>query len=388
MSETEEGVIEEETEAEESAEGINEPPPPKKKKAEEPDCSCPGGAPGWMATFADMATLLMAFFVLILSFASVNVPKFEQVSGSLKVAFGVKRVIPAIEIPMGETLLRSEFTPTNAENTLIPDKSQKTEDTTKKRIKDLTEEKDAPFTKEEELAQVMEALEEELAAGLVEVATEGEDIIVEILNSSDNQPIANTEPGMSNIIPQEVLEVAKKVSDLKQDISSSIAIRDVSKDENRLAEQNSTQEDNKFEKVRSFLSEQIDQGLVEVERDGDKIVLRLGQQDSFDSGRAQIKSNFENTLQQVGAAMDYVGGIVKIEGHTDNIPVGFGSRFKSNWDLSSARSAAIADYILATTNLDAGNVSVAGFADSKPIESNSTPEGRARNRRIEVIVDG
>ena len=100
------------------------------------------------------------------------------------------------------------------------------------------------------------------------------------------------------------------------------------------------------------------------------------------------RSVFENTLQQVGAAMDYVGGIVKIEGHTDNIPVGFGSRFKSNWDLSSARSAAIADYILATTNLDAGNVSVAGFADSKPIESNSTPEGRARNRRIEVIVDG
>ena len=93
MSETEEGAIEEETEAEEAIEGINEPPPPKKKKAEEEDCSCPGGAPAWMATFADMATLLMAFFVLILSFASVNVPKFEQVSGSLKVAFGVKRVI-------------------------------------------------------------------------------------------------------------------------------------------------------------------------------------------------------------------------------------------------------------------------------------------------------
>ena len=184
------------------------------------------------------------------------------------------------------------------------------------------------------------------------------------------------------------MEVAKKVSDLKQEISSNINMKDGAKDENSLAEQNSTQEDNKFEQVRSFLSDQIDQGLVEVERDGDKIVLRLGQQDSFDSGKAEIKSNFENTLQQVGAAMDYVGGIVKIEGHTDNIPVGFGSRYKSNWDLSSARSAAIADYILATTNLNAGNVSVAGFADSKPIESNDTPEGRARNRRIEVIVDG
>ena len=388
MSETEEGAIEEETEAEEAIEGINEPPPPKKKKAEEEDCSCPGGAPGWMATFADMATLLMAFFVLILSFASVNVPKFEQVSGSLKVAFGVKRVIPALDIPKGETLLRTEFTPTNAENTLIPDKSQQTEDTTKKNIKDLVEEKDATFTEEQELAQVIETLEEEIAAGLVEVATEGDNIVVEILNTANNQPIANTEPGMSNVIPQEVLEVAKKVSDLKQEISSNINMKDGTKDEDSLAEQSSTQEDNKFEQVRSFLSDQIDQGLVEVERNGDKIVLRLGQQDSFDSGKAEIKSNFENTLQQVGAAMDYVGGIVKIEGHTDNMPVGFGSRYKSNWDLSSARSAAIADYILATTNLNAGNVSVAGFADSKPIESNDTPEGRARNRRIEVIVDG
>lgn len=388
MSETEEGAIEEETEAEEAIEGINEPPPPKKKKAEEEDCSCPGGAPGWMATFADMATLLMAFFVLILSFASVNVPKFEQVSGSLKVAFGVNRVIPALDIPKGETLLRTEFTPTNAENTLIPDKSQQTEDTTKKNIKDLVEEKDATFTEEQELAQVIETLEEEIAAGLVEVATQGDNIVVEILNTANNQPIANTQPGMSNVVPQEVLEVAKKVSDLKQEISSNINMKEGTKDENSLAEQSSTQEDNKFEKVRSFLSDQIDQGLVEVERNGDKIVLRLGQQDSFDSGKAAIKSNFENTLQQVGAAMDYVGGIVKIEGHTDNIPVGFGSRYKSNWDLSSARSAAIADYILATTNLNAGNVSVAGFADSKPIESNDTPEGRARNRRIEVIVDG
>ena len=65
-----------------------DPPPPKEPKPEE--CpECPGGSPAWMATFADMATLLMAFFVLLLSFANVNVPKFQQVSGSLAIAFGV-----------------------------------------------------------------------------------------------------------------------------------------------------------------------------------------------------------------------------------------------------------------------------------------------------------
>ena len=71
-----------------------EPPPPKEKQEECPTCEV--GAPAWMATFADMATLLMAFFVLILSFASVNVPKFEQVAGSVKLAFGVDRVAPEL----------------------------------------------------------------------------------------------------------------------------------------------------------------------------------------------------------------------------------------------------------------------------------------------------
>ena len=108
----------------EAAEGQNEPPPAKEKEKEKECPECPGGAPPWMATFADMATLLMAFFVLLLSFASVNVPKFEQVSGSLKVAFGVARVVPKIMLPMGETLLRTEFTPTEAERAIIPNKSQ------------------------------------------------------------------------------------------------------------------------------------------------------------------------------------------------------------------------------------------------------------------------
>ena len=104
-------------------EGSNEPEGPLPPLEVPPDCpECPGGSPPWMATFADMATLLMAFFVLILSFANVNVPKFEQVSGSLAVAFGVERVVPKIKIPMAETLLSTEFTPADAEATVIANK--------------------------------------------------------------------------------------------------------------------------------------------------------------------------------------------------------------------------------------------------------------------------
>ena len=78
-----------------------------------PDDDCPpckGGAPAWMATFADMATLLMAFFVLILSFAQMNVPKFKEVSGSMNDSMGVQRQVPVVE-PLRRTilLLRSLF---------------------------------------------------------------------------------------------------------------------------------------------------------------------------------------------------------------------------------------------------------------------------------------
>ena len=83
------------------------------EEEEEQECpKCPPpGAPAWMATFADMATLLMAFFVLILSFAEFNVPKFKQISGSLENAFGVQRLVPVVEQPKGTTVLTLNFSP-------------------------------------------------------------------------------------------------------------------------------------------------------------------------------------------------------------------------------------------------------------------------------------
>ena len=82
----------------------------EEEQEECPKCP-PVGAPAWMSTFADMATLLMAFFVLILSFAEFNVPKFKQISGSLKNAFGVQRVLPVVEQPKGTTILSLNFSP-------------------------------------------------------------------------------------------------------------------------------------------------------------------------------------------------------------------------------------------------------------------------------------
>ena len=91
---------------------------------------------------------------------------------------------------------------------------------------------------------------------------------------------------------------------------------------------------------------------------------------------------------RVGDALGNVGGQVRVEGHTDNIPVAFSERFRSNWDLSSARSAAVANFLLDNSQLQPGRVTITGLADSEPIADNSTAAGRAQNSRIEVIVDG
>ena len=369
-------------------EGSNEPEGPLPPLEVPPDCpECPGGSPPWMATFADMATLLMAFFVLILSFANVNVPKFEQVSGSLAVAFGVERVVPKIKIPMAETLLSTEFTPADAEATVIANKSQRTEDSTKEFVKQMTEDGESSSDLVEEYEQVVELLADEIDQGQVSVEIQGDEIVVDLIAPANAASSGSKGPSLSGKIPQEFLEIAQKITQVRADVAAPLVVQRPIEGDQR-AEGTASQTDDRLRAIRSALQDEIASGLAEVERDGDKVVIRLGQQDSFDSGSATLSAGFQPTLQKVGASIATVGGIIRVEGHTDNVPVGFSERFRSNWDLSSARSASVANYLIDNTSLEAGRLSVSGFADSKPVASNDTAEGRARNRRIEVIVDG
>lgn len=92
-------------------------PPPI--PAPEPDCEeCKSGAPAWIATFADMATLLMAFFVLILSFAHMNVPKFKNVSGTMNSTFGVQRSVPVVEPPTADNIIATNYRTAKVEPSL------------------------------------------------------------------------------------------------------------------------------------------------------------------------------------------------------------------------------------------------------------------------------
>ena len=366
--------------------GAQEPIPAKKKEEECPKCET--GAPAWMATFADMATLLMAFFVLILSFSSVNVPKFEQVAGSLKLAFGIKRVVAKVSIPMAETLIVSTFTLSEAAPTVIPQPTQTVDDSTRRNIKQMKDLNDAPADIQAEYQQVLEAMEYEVEQGQVVVSIEGEKIVVEVVeDAATSSQASDPSLGKGGRISQQTLEIAQGINEIASDIASEIVVKRQNQGLAK-AEGRATEAASKYEAIRAELSEQIEQGLAEVERDGDSVIIRLGQQDSFASGSAALQSGFEDTLISVGDALNNTGGMVRVEGHTDNIPVAFSERFRSNWDLSSARSAAVANFLLDNSQLQPGRVTITGLADSEPIADNSTAAGRAQNRRIEVIVDG
>ena len=363
------------------------PPPPKEPKPEE--CpECPGGSPAWMATFADMATLLMAFFVLLLSFASVNVPKFQQVSGSLAVAFGVARIVPMIDIPKGETILSTEFTPTNAEPTLIISKTQQVESPNEKYVKELTEENEAEKDVEADFIEVLQALENEVEQGQVKVFIKNEQVIVEMVeNLNDDLSQGKENQRMGGKVSQETIEIAKKITETQAAVISDVILQRPTKG-NSAAEGSGERSSEKFETIRAALTQEILNGLAQVERDGDSIIIRLGQQDSFRSGSADLQDSFASTLSSVGDVLGETGGMIRVEGHTDDVPIAFSERFKSNWDLSSARSASVANYLLNNTPVEPGRVTITGFADSQPIADNTTADGRAKNRRIEVIVDG
>lgn len=106
----------------------------------------------------------------------------------------------------------------------------------------------------------------------------------------------------------------------------------------------------------------------------------------FDSGRAELKKDAEQVLAKLGTILEYYGdGIIEIEGHTDNVPMTSG-RYADNEELSSARALAVFYFLRENTLLDPMNLKHAGMGERVPVADNSTPEGRALNRRVEIKI--
>ena len=138
------------------------------------------------------------------------------------------------------------------------------------------------------------------------------------------------------------------------------------------------------EVVEEVLQEQSLDGEITVDFTSQYVTLNLNGSLLFDSGSAQLKEESKPVLDKVAQILSRYGeSTIEIEGHTDNVPI-HNSDYANNNELSSFRALAVFDYFMETTNLDPAKVKHSGRGEYVPIADNTTPEGRARNRRVEI----
>jgi chemotaxis protein MotB len=128
---------------------------------------------------------------------------------------------------------------------------------------------------------------------------------------------------------------------------------------------------------------EIDSGVIGIHEIPNGLVISLQEAGFFDSGVADIRPSALTVLNRIAAVLPRC--VLRVEGHTDNIPI-HTAQFASNWELSSARASSIARLLLVHPNVHAEDMSVAGYAEFHPATNNDTAEGRARNRRVDIVL--
>ncbi|MGR9051851.1 MAG: flagellar motor protein MotB [Gammaproteobacteria bacterium] len=265
-----------------------------------PKCP-PPGAPMWLATFADLMSLLMCFFVLLLSFATMDAKKFKKMADSMQNAFGVQKDIPAYDVPMGTSIIAQHFSPAPTEPTPIEEVKQTTQQRT---------------------------------TSLAEPDIDKPDI---------------------DALKQKLLE--EKLREVQE----------------------------QSEKIRESLQREIEENLVSVETDHLKIIVRINENGSFPSGSAVLKSGFEPVMKKISASVTAVPGQVHVAGHSDDIPIS-NQMYRSNWELSAARAVTVSEFMFKQPGIEQNRFVIEGYADTQPLVPNTSPENRAKNRRVEVVL--
>ncbi|MBT81795.1 MAG: flagellar motor protein MotB [Alteromonadaceae bacterium] len=288
-----------------------------------PKCP-PPGLPAWMGTFADLMSLLMCFFVLLLSFSEMDVLKFKQIAGSMKFAFGVQNKIEVKDIPKGTSVIAMEFRPGRPDPTPIETIQQQTIDMTQPTL--------------------------EFQAG-----------------DEDSSGGRQTQRG------------SQRGGQAQQTASDSAASSSQSSDKE--------QDNEMMKKVAEQLQKEVADGSIEMESLGQQLTIRIRENGSFSAGSAFLQPQFKPVLRKIGTLLAEMPGEIAISGHSDGQHIA-NELYRSNWDLSAQRAVAVAEEIRKAPGFDESRMSVTGLADTKPlVENAATADDRARNRRVEININ-
>ncbi|MEI8600451.1 flagellar motor protein MotB [Shewanella sp. PP-Sp27a-2] len=289
-------------------------------------CNCPpAGAPMWLATFADLMSLLMCFFVLLLSFSEMDVMKFKQIAGSMKYAFGVQNKVEVKDIPKGTSVIALEFRPGRPDPTPIEIINQQTNEMT-------------------EPVLDYQAGEDDSAGGV-------------------QQQSGSQRGGEATATAQEVADAVKAEAAAAQDKINQ-----------------------EVKKMAQELNKEITDGAIEIESLGQQIIIRIREKGAFASGSGFLQPRFKPVVRSVGELLKDVLGIITVSGYTDDMQIS-DELYSSNWDLSSKRAVAVAHELVQVKGFDSKRMKVVGMASNNPIVPNDSPENRARNRRVEIAIE-
>ncbi|NQD36890.1 OmpA family protein [Permianibacter sp. IMCC34836] len=262
------------------------------------------GAPSWMVTFADLMSLLLCFFVLLLSFSTMDAERFKAIAESLQASLGVETVTLIANPP---PLTITEPLPT-----------------------DSRAEEPAP----------------------VEPPT---------TDSSPNTTEPPSEPSDAN------------------------PVTDLTAAQLQLAAREQAETEQLAQDLANSLHDEIVANRIELLAEGRTITLRIRENGSFPSGDAALQAPVRPVLARIRERLAATTGHIEVAGHTDNQPIET-DRYRSNWELSSARAVSVAHELMQGGSIPPARLIVSGHADTMPLASNDREEGRARNRRVEIVV--
>jgi len=138
--------------------------------------------------------------------------------------------------------------------------------------------------------------------------------------------------------------------------------------------------------LNGTISEELAGARIEVERKGDRVLIRFPNEIAFSPGSAETNARFESVLTSLTNILSSTPGEIIVGGHTDNVPITPGGRYQSNWELSAGRAAAVVHILLKDNSMSPGRVTIQGFGDSRPRVDNDSEENRAKNRRVVISI--